>query len=77
VKGADALSSTGIPTVAERTAASTVPLVTTPAKDANDVSFQIGTHRRYRAGSARMVGAYQPTPNPSALTVPYRWRRGA
>ena len=43
---------------------------------AKDSSPQIGTGRRYLAG-AGSSGAYQPTPNPSAFTVPYRCRRGA
>ncbi len=62
--------------VAERTAASIAPDRITRARSANDSSPQIGPACRYRAG-AGSGGAYQPTPNPSAFTVPCRCRRGA
>ena len=65
-----------MPSVALRTAASTAPALVTLAMSAKDSSPQIGTGRRYLAG-AGSSGAYQPTPNPSAFTVPYRCRRGA
>src|SRR5712691_4795581 len=65
-----------VPAVAQRTAASSAPAVVTRATSAKDSSPQMGTERRYLAGSGS-PGAYQPTPNPSAFTVPYRCRRGA
>jgi hypothetical protein len=68
-KGAQAVSAMGIPTVAERTAASTAPLRTSVASAANVASVQNGTARRYRIGVAAPSG-YQPAPNPSALIVP-------
>jgi hypothetical protein len=46
VKGAAPASSIGNGAVAERTAASTAPLLTTPARDAKDASVQIGCARR-------------------------------
>ena len=48
----------------------------TRARSGSDGSPQIGTPRRYRAGTGS-PSAYQPMPNPSALTVPCRCRRGA
>jgi hypothetical protein len=42
---------TGIPTVAERMAASTAELRVAAASDANVPSDQIGSAERYRAGS--------------------------
>jgi hypothetical protein len=66
--GEQAISVTGMPTVAERTAASTAPLCTAPASAANEVSAQIGIARRYRIGVVAPSG-YQPAPNPSALTT--------
>src|SRR3989442_1665108 len=65
-----------VPAVAQRTAASSAPALVTRATSAKDSSPQMGTERRYLAG-AGSPGAYQPTPNPSAFTVPYRCRRGA
>ena len=41
-----AVSSMGMPILAERTAATTHPLATVGAKDANEASVQIGTLRR-------------------------------
>jgi hypothetical protein len=51
--GAAAVSSTGIPAVAERTAASTQPDEITGATDAKDASPHSGRFDRQRAGSAR------------------------
>ena len=76
MNGAAALSSSGMPTVAERTAATTHPEETTGATEANDVSPHSGRADRHRAGPSR-PSAQNPTPQPSALTVPYRCRRGA
>ncbi len=69
VNGAHAVSTTGMPIVPERTAASTAPEEITRASRGRSASAQIGTVRRYRAGSG-WPGAYQPTPKPSALMVP-------
>ena len=74
--GATAAMPGSVPVVAQRTAASTAPDDVTRATSAKDSSPQIGTPRRYLAGSGSS-GAYQPTPNPSAFTVPCRCRRGA
>ena len=74
--GATAATPGSVPAVAQRTAASSAPADVTRATSAKDSSPQIGTARRYLAGSGS-PGAYQPTPNPSAFTVPYRCRRGA
>src|SRR5271165_6698731 len=76
VYGATAAVPRSVPSVAERTAASTALALVTLAMSAKDSSPQIGTERRYLAG-AGSSGAYQPTPNPSAFTVPYRCLRGA
>jgi hypothetical protein len=67
--GAQAVSITGIPGVAARTAASTALLRTSRATAANDGSFHIGIARRYRLGVV-VPSAYQPAPNPSAFAVP-------
>ena len=56
--GAQAMPVTGIPMVAERTAASTAPLRTAPANSANDGSFQIGMARRYRIGAVAPSGSH-------------------
>ncbi len=48
----------------------------TLATSAKEESDQMGAALRYLAG-AGSPSAYQPTPNPSALTVPCRCRRGA
>jgi hypothetical protein len=69
LKGAQAASIMGIPTVAERTAASTAPLRTSVASAANVASVHNGTARRYRIGVMAPSG-YQPAPKPSALIVP-------
>ncbi|CAM5393465.1 hypothetical protein SHIRM173S_12735 [Streptomyces hirsutus] len=74
--GAAAASPSAPARVASRTAASSAGVRTTRARSANDGSPQIGPAPRYRAGTGS-PGAYQPTPKPSALTVPYRWCRGA
>src|SRR5215207_6891728 len=66
-----------MPGEALRTAASTALALTSPAMLANEGSAQIGRVVRYRAGSARLSRSYQPTPNPSALTVPCVWWRGS
>ena len=74
--GAAAASPSAIPGVADRTAASTAPDRVTRAMSGSDASPQIGVPRRYRAGTGS-PSAYQPTPNPSAFTVPCRCLRGA
>jgi hypothetical protein len=74
--GAAADSPGAVPAVAERTAARTAPDLVTRARSGSDESPQIGIPRRYRAGTGS-PSAYQPTPNPSAFTVPYRCIRGA
>lgn len=79
-KGAQALSSVGIPTVASRTAATTHPAATWAATEASDASDHIGPELRQRAGPGAEEasgGLHQLTPHPSALTVPCRCRRGA
>ncbi len=48
----------------------------TRATSAKLSSAQMGPARRYLAGCGSPA-AYQPTPNPSAFTVPCRWKRGA
>ena len=53
MNGAAALSSAGIPSVAERTAASTAPDVSTGATDAKDVSLHSGRAERQRTGFGR------------------------
>ncbi len=74
--GAAAASASAPESVASRTAAISAPVRTTRARSAKDWSAQIGPARRYRAGTGSSC-AYQPTPNPSAFTVPYRWCLGA
>ena len=75
--GAEAVSTTGMPTVAERTAASTAPEVISAASRGSAVSVHIGTARRSSAGSGEDP-VYQPMPKPSAFTVPPpRMSRGA
>jgi hypothetical protein len=69
--GAAAVSSAGIPAVAERTAASTQPEEITGATDANEASPHIGRLERHRAGSGR-ASAKNPTPHPSAFIRPQR-----
>lgn len=76
-KGAAAVSSTGIPTVADRTAARIAFECTIGAKDFSEPSFQIGMIRRYRAGSGRISLSYQAIPKPSALISPWSWYRGS
>ena len=74
--GAAACSPAAVPSVAERTAASTARDLITRARSGSDGSPQMGVPRRYRAGTGS-PSAYQPMPKPSALTVPCRCRRGA
>ena len=74
--GAAACSPTAMPAVALRTAASTAADRVTRAISSSDSSAQIGPSRRYLAGVGS-PSAYQPTPNPSAFTVPWRICRGA
>jgi hypothetical protein len=64
-----------VPAVAERTAARIAPLRIVRASSGRFGSVQIGTLRRYRAGVPS--GGNQPTPKPSAFTVPWRCMRGA
>ena len=53
MNGAAAVSSIGIPTVAERTAASTQPALSTGATEANEASPHSGFAERQRTGSGR------------------------
>ena len=55
VNGADADASMGIPTVAERTAATTQPLRSAGATDANDASPHSGAALRQRGASSSVV----------------------
>ncbi len=59
---------TGIPVVAERTAASSAVPVVTRASAANESSDQIGDAVRYRRVAPGP--GYQQTPKPSTFTVP-------
>ena len=79
VNGAAALSSAGMPGVAERTAATTDPARSTGATEANDASLHSGREERQRTGCSRSgaAGSWKPTPHPSAFMVPCDWRRGA
>ena len=70
-------SSTGAGAVAPRTTAIAAPLATTPLKLSKDRSAQIDRADLWTAGSGRRSRSYQPTPNPSAFTVPDAWSRGA
>jgi hypothetical protein len=74
--GATADSPCAVPGVASLTAASTAPEAVTLATSSKDGSVHIGAQRRYLAGNGSPP-AYQPTPNPSAFTVPCSWHRGA
>lgn len=56
LKGAAALSSIGIPTVADRTAARIAPDRSTGATEAKDVSPQIGRAERHRTGCEDLAG---------------------
>jgi hypothetical protein len=67
--GAAADSVTGMPTVAERTAASTALECVAEANAGRSASVHSGRHRRYRSGFEAFKGN-QPTPKPSALMVP-------
>ena len=68
VNGADADASIGMPTVAERTAATTQPLRSAGATDANDASPHSGAALRQRRGASSVVeepdapavGVHQP-----------------
>ena len=53
VNGADAVSSAGMPTVAERTAASTAPEAMVGATERNEADDHSGRSERQRAGSSR------------------------
>jgi hypothetical protein len=79
VNGAEAEASMGIPTLAERTAATTHPLTSAGATDANDASPHSGAalrHRRGTAGPDASPASKKPTPQPSAFISPCFWRRG-
>ncbi|EIV58146.1 hypothetical protein MA3A0930S_0322 [Mycobacteroides abscessus 3A-0930-S] len=73
VKGAAAVSSMGIPTLADRTAATTHPLRSTGATEAKDASPHSGRALRHRRDAP---SAKNPAPQPSAFTSPCFWRRG-
>ena len=55
MNGADADASIGIPTLADRTAATTQPLRRTGATDANDASPHSGAALRHRRGDTVVV----------------------
>ena len=74
VNGADADASIGIPTLAERTAATTHPLRNAGATDANDASPHSGAALRQRR--AAPSPSKKPTPQPSAFISPCFCRRG-
>ena len=74
MNGADAEASTGMFTLAERTAATTHPLDSAGATDANDGSPHSGEALRHRRGTDR---SKKPTPQPSAFISPCFCRRGA
>ncbi len=74
--GAVAVSSSGIPAVADRTAASTHEEATTRATDANEESVHSGRFDRQQAGSG-CPAAKKPAPQPSAFMRPCACRRGA
>jgi len=65
-KGAVAVSSSGIPAVADRTAASTHEEATTRATDANEESVHSGRFDRQQAGSG-CPAAKKPAPQLSAF----------
>ena len=67
VNGALALDSMGIPTVADRTAATTHPLDSAGATDAKDASPHSGAALRQRRGAGP---SKKPTPQPSAFISP-------
>ncbi len=74
VNGAVALTSIGMPTVAERTAATTQWLRSAGATDSNEVSPHSGAGLRQRRGTSP---SKNPTPQPSAFIRPCFCRRGA
>ena len=74
VNGADADASMGMPTLADRTAATTHPLRRTGATDANDASPHSGAALRHRR--ATPSSSKNPTPQPSAFIRPCFCRRG-
>src|SRR5262249_21760575 len=74
VNGAVALASIGIPTVAERTAATTQWLCSAGATDSNDTSPHSGAALRQRRG---VSPSKNPTPQPSAFIRQCFCRRGA
>ena len=84
VNGATALSSSGMPTVADRTAASTQPDAATGATEANEASPQSGRADRQRAGSGRpghveadapAVGVERAVPLPARRVGLHQQRR--
>lgn len=74
--GAVAVSCSGIPAVADRTAASTQEEATTRATDANEASAHSGRFDRQRAGSGRPA-AKKPAPQLSAFMRLCACGRGA
>jgi hypothetical protein len=74
VNGAVALASIGMPTVAERTAATTQWLRSAGATEPNEASPHNGATLRQRRGVAP---SKNPTPQPSAFNRPCFCRRGA
>ena len=76
MNGAVALASIGMPTVAERTAATTQWLRSAGATEANDASPHSGAGLRQRRGTSE-TPSKNPTPQPSAFISPCFCRRGA
>src|SRR6202012_496067 len=74
VNGAVALASIGIPTVADRTAATTQLLRSAGAMESKETSPHNGAALRHRRGVAP---SKKPTPQPSAFIRPCFCRRGA
>ena len=74
VNGADADGSIGMPTLAERTAATMQPLCRAGATEANEASPHNGAALRHRRAT---TPSKNPTPQPSAFIRPCFWRRGA
>ena len=77
VKGAVALASRGMPTVADRTAATMQWLRSTGATESNEASPHSGAGLRHRRGVSGSNSEKKPTPQPSAFISPCFWRRGA
>ena len=75
--GAAAACPPGIPTVADRTAASSAPRADHPGQVGEGLVAPRSGRPRGAAPAPATPSTYQPTPNPSAFTTPCCWRRGA